>query len=84
MPLTMPYLRRLINANGHLQMDGTETKEELLDAVIWLRFHTYTECANPTVGQSMRALVPDESILYPVPKSSKKRWVNVDMRDEAL
>lgn len=83
MALTVLMMRRYIKANGHLTMDGTETKEDLRQALINLRAHTYGECRYPDLGTPIEALIPDPSILT-VNTSKKRRVTTVDMSAENL
>lgn len=81
MPATVLMMRRYIKANGHLILEGNETKEELRLALLSLRKHTYAECKRPHFGTPIEALIPDISVL--APPSTKKRVVQtVEITDD--
>jgi hypothetical protein len=83
--LTTHYMRMVIRANGHLIMDGSERKEDLRKALLYLRQHTYMKCHRPHLGTPIDSLIPDISVLEEGPiKRKNARWVNVDLSDERL
>lgn len=57
--MSVVRMRGIIRANGHLVMDGSETKPELIEALMNLRKHTYDECQRPYLGTPIDALLPD-------------------------
>jgi hypothetical protein len=57
-------MKKLIRENGHLVLEGDETKDELLEAIVHLRRHTYDHCLNGSMGKSMQVLVPNPDVLY--------------------
>lgn len=77
-------MRGMIKAHGHLILEGTETKAEIIEALRNLRTHTYMTCARPYLGTPIDSLLPDIAELEVrytrVPKSVR----NVDMRSERL
>jgi hypothetical protein len=78
-------MRMIIRENGHLIMDGTETKEELRTALLYLRQHTFMVCHKPGIGTPIDALIPDISVLAPSrTKRRNVRTINVDLSDERL
>lgn len=85
MPLTKVHMRTIILRNGHLVIDGSESADELREALINLRQHTFMKCSRPNLGTPIDSLIPDVSVL--VVKSGKKKNVKittVDMSDERL
>lgn len=83
--MTVPYLRAVIAQNGHLVIDGKETKAELIEALLNLRKHTYTVCKAPGKGTPIEALIPDPRVL--VEEATKKKFartVMLDMTHERL
>lgn len=83
--MTVTYMRAVIRQNGHLVLEGKETKAELLEALRNLRKHTYEMCHRPGLGTPIEALIPDTRALD---GSSGRRQnayvVNVDLQSESL
>jgi hypothetical protein len=77
-------MRTLIKAHGHLVMVGDESKAELIEALMNLRKHTYTECAKPYLGTPIDSLLPDISELAERSTRTPSRVRNVDMSGERL
>jgi hypothetical protein len=77
-------MRGIIKANGHLVLEGDETKQELIEALRNLRHHSYTECHRPYLGTPIESLLPDISELEERFTRSPKSVRNVDMSGEKL
>lgn len=76
-------MRTIILRNGHLQLVGDESAEELREALLNLRKHTYAKCHRPYTGTPIESLLPDISVLT-VKSTRRPNVTNVDMRDESL
>jgi hypothetical protein len=70
--------------NGHLVLDGTETKEELTEAIISLLVdHTSDRCHNPDSYIPIERLTSEDALL--ARQSRKPRNVTtVDISSESL
>lgn len=84
MALRMQSMQRIIRLNGHLVLDGTETKDELTEAIINLLVdHTSDKCHYPEAYVPIERLTSEDGLL--AKQSRKSRNVmNVDIRDESL
>jgi hypothetical protein len=71
--LTALMMERIIRANGHLTLEGTETAAELREAVNHLMGHTYTQCYRQELGEPIDALIPDATVL--TVRSGRKKSV---------
>jgi hypothetical protein len=65
MAINIIYMRKAIQANGHLQLVGDETREELREALLFLYDHSQARCHKPGLGTPVRALMPIESLYRP-------------------
>ena len=75
----------IIKRNGHLQVDGTETTEELNEALQYLRAHTINKCYQPQAGIPIESLIPDASVLTVKSTRSKNaKTQNVIIKHERL
>jgi hypothetical protein len=77
--MSVVRMRGIIRVNGHLVMDGTETKPELLEALLNLRQHTYDKCQRPGLGTPIDALIPDITELAERSMTPRRSVRNVDM-----
>jgi hypothetical protein len=77
-------MAQILREEGHLIVEGNETREELRDALINLRDHTYTECHMPfgTVTP-IELLISDFRVINPG-RTKSKYIVNVDISSEGL
>jgi hypothetical protein len=83
--LNKTHLKTIIRRNGHLRLEGDETKEELQIALIYLRGHTWVKCRNPYGHTPIESLIPDISVLggLSTGKGNAKRKT-VDITSERL
>jgi len=72
-------MRSIIARNGHLQVVGDETTEELREALYNLRKHTYAKCHHPYTGTPIESLLPDISVLAVRSTRSKSARTVVDI-----
>ena len=77
-------MRGIIKAHGHLVLEGTETKPELMEALRNLRTHTYMTCQKPYLGTPIESLLPDINELEARYTRVTRNVRNVDMRNERL
>lgn len=63
MALTKAHMKTIIRRNGHLEIVGDESIDELRTALTYLRQHTYQRCVYPEMGTPIEALIPDISVL---------------------
>jgi len=84
MSMSVVRMRGIIRVNGHLVMEGNETKAELVEALLNLRKHTYAVCQRPGLGSPIDALLPDIAELTERAMTPKRTTRNVDMRTERL
>lgn len=82
--MSVVRMRGLIRVNGHLVMDGTETKAEILEALMNLRKHTYEKCQRPYLGTAIDVLLPDIAELAERSTPIRRNARNVDMSGERL
>lgn len=75
-------MRKIIEAHGHLVLEGDETKPELIEALQNLRKHTYSECRKPYLGTPIDSLLPDISELMERSTRIARPVRNVDMSGE--
>jgi hypothetical protein len=73
--ITKPYAKSLILRHGHLIVTGAESKDELIEALVNLRKHTYATCHRPWLGSPIESIIPDVSILYPKIPARTRREV---------
>lgn len=83
MAMTTPYMRSVIRQNGHLVLEGTESREELRVALLYLRSHTFRECHQPELGTPVEALIPRVELLYP-PARTRVTSTNVKLSEPLL
>lgn len=58
-------MRNIIKNNGHLILEGNESKDELAEALINLRhWHSGSKCHRPTIGTPIQILIPDTAPIY--------------------
>jgi hypothetical protein len=77
-------MERYIKANGHLIMDGTESTNELREALLYLRQHTQMHCMRPELGTPIEAFIPDITALTGNATGRKRPVQNVVTPDERL
>jgi hypothetical protein len=82
--MSVVRMRGIIRVNGHLVMEGNETKQELTEALLNLRKHTYSECQRTGLGTPIDALLPDISELVERAMTPRKSVRNVDMSGTKL
>ena len=66
--ITKATAKMIIVRNGHLQLEGDESVDEMREALYNLRKHTYNKCARPMLGTPIEVLLPDISALAPTHK----------------
>jgi hypothetical protein len=68
-------MRNIVRSNGHLVLQGDETKDDLLEALINLRhYHPDNKCRRPQLGTPIQILIPDTATLY-LSKAVRRRPV---------
>jgi hypothetical protein len=82
--MSVVRMRGIIRVNGHLVMEGNETKQELTEALLNLRKHTYAECQRTGLGTPIDALLPDISELVERAMTPRRTTSNIDMNDKRL
>ena len=84
LPVRMQTMRRIIRMNGHLIMDGTETKEELTEAIISLLVdHTSDRCHSPESYIPIERLTSEDALLAKELRKPRNVTV-VDISGESL
>jgi hypothetical protein len=76
-------MKKIIRLNGHLQLEGDESTEELFEALLHMSAHTVNECMRPQYGTPIDALIPDFGVLV-IRATPKRNAVNVDISSESL
>lgn len=62
--------------NGHLKLEGDETREELREACLYLWDHWESECRLPRYGTPIEDMIPDVKALILVrPNRAKGREI---------
>jgi hypothetical protein len=84
MSMSIVRMRGIIRVHGHLEMEGTESKAELVEALQNLRKHTYAECRKPYLGSPIDALLPDISELTERAMTPRRPTRNIDMSGEKV
>jgi hypothetical protein len=82
--MSVVRMRGIIRVNGHLVMEGNETKAELMEALLNLRQHTYMMCQKPYLGTPIDSLIPDIADLAERSMSPRRNVRNVDMSGARL
>jgi hypothetical protein len=82
--MSVVRMRGIIRVNGHLVMEGDESKAELTEALLHLRKHTYDKCQRVGLGTPIDSLLPDIAELTERSMSPRRSVRNVDMSGESL
>ena len=84
MPVRMQTMQRIIRMNGHLILEGDETKEELTEAIISLLVdHTSDRCFSPDEYVPIEKLTSEDALLAKQPRKSRN-VTSVDISGESL
>jgi hypothetical protein len=84
MSMSVVRMRGIIRVNGHLEMEGDESKAELTEALLHLRKHTYDVCKRPGLGSPIDTLLPDIAELTERAMTPRRTTRNVDMSGSKL
>ncbi len=80
----MPTMQRIIRLNGHLVLDGTETKAELTEAIINLLVdHTSDKCRYPESYVPIERLTSEDKLME-AERRKPRNVMNVDISGENL
>lgn len=78
-------MKSIIKRNGHLILEGNESKEDLRIALIYLCGHFRTECHRPELGTPIEELVLDITWLTPDrPARPRKSVKTADISTDVL
>jgi len=65
MALSKHMMKRLLEEDGHLELEGNETEKELRQALVNLYSHYPSVCRNRYAGIPIAHALPDISVLSP-------------------
>jgi hypothetical protein len=81
--MTAVRMKQIIRYNGHLELDGTENRAELAEALHYLCEHTYSKCQRPQMGEPIDSFLMEIKALI-TPSKPRRKISNIDMRGHAV